>query len=102
MRIVTALLILSATLALAAPSLARDITLPKTSPDQLKAACGKAGGNFSQDAQHYGCGTDCQGKPGTDCTVTCSADQKCTAQVIGARRPRSVVEALSKPAKRER
>ena len=35
--------------------------------------------------------------PKTDCTVYCPIDQKCTAQVIGARRPRSVAEALTKP-----
>lgn len=101
MRTFAALLILlSATLAPSAPSLARDITFPKTSAAALKAACDKAGGSFSQGAADYGCGTDCQGHGGTDCTVHCAADQKCTAQVIGARRPHTVAEALTKPARR--
>lgn len=97
MRHLTAVLILTGALALSGAALARDLTLPKTSSDQLKSACDKAGGKFSQDARGYGCGTDCAGKAGTDCTVFCSADNKCTAQVIGARRPRSVADALTKP-----
>jgi hypothetical protein len=83
-------------LSLAAPASARDLTLPKTTADQLKAACDKAGGKFSQGDNIYGCGTDCAGKPGTDCTVNCSADKKCSAQVIGGRRPRSIADALMK------
>ncbi|MCK9919673.1 hypothetical protein MXD81_62155 [Microbacteriaceae bacterium K1510] len=97
MRHLTALLILTGALALNGAALARDLTLPKTSTDQLKSACDKAGGKFSQDAKGYGCGTDCAGAPGTDCTVFCPADTKCTAQVIGARRPRSVADALTTP-----
>lgn len=97
MRAPTACLIL---LALALPASARDMTLPKTTADQLKAACDKAGGKFSQSATIYGCGTDCQGKPGTDCTVNCSADKRCTAQVVGGRRPRSIAEALEKAGRR--
>ena len=93
------LLSLLLSLALAAPSLARDLTLPKTTPEQLKAVCDQAGGKFSQGATLYGCGTDCAGKPGTDCTVTCAADKRCTAQVIGGRRPRSVADALTKPSR---
>jgi len=97
MRTFTALLLLSVAFAAGAPALARDLTFPKMSADQLKAACDKAGGKFSQDSTGNGCGTDCQGKPGTDCTVFCPGDQKCTAQVIGARRPHSVADALTKP-----
>jgi hypothetical protein len=88
---------LALSLTLAAPASARDLTLPKTTADQLKAACDKAGGKFSQGESLYGCGTDCAGKPGTDCTVNCSADKKCNAQVIGGRRPRSIADALMKP-----
>lgn len=102
MRTFTALFILSAALALSGAAQARDMTLPKTSADALKSACEKAGGKFSQDATIYGCGTDCLGKPGTDCTVNCTADEKCTAQVVGARHPRSIAEALTKPTKHER
>lgn len=108
MRSLTALLILTSALALCLalslalprPASARDLTFPKTSAGQLKAACDRAGGKFSQGDRNYGCGTDCQGKPGTDCMVTCTVTQKCTAQVIGARRPRSVADALTKPARR--
>jgi hypothetical protein len=96
------LLILTGALALSGAALAGDVTLPKTSVEQIKSACTKAGGRFSQDAKGYGCGTDCHGGPGTDCTVYCPLDQKCTAQVIGARRPRSVAEALTKPEQRRR
>ena len=99
MRILTALVILAA---LAAPAAARDLTLPKTSAEALKSACDKAGGKFSQGDKLYGCGTDCVGHPGTDCTVTCAAGARCTAQVIGGRRPRSVAEALTKPERRRR
>ena len=93
MRALTAFLILAA---LAAPAAARDMTLPKTTADQLKAACDRAGGKFSQGAAIYGCGTDCAGKPGTDCTVNCQAGKRCTAQVVGGRRPHTVAEALEK------
>jgi len=97
LRHLTALLIVTCALALSDAAVARDLTLPKTSTDQLKRACDKAGGKFSQDAKGYGCGTNCEGAPGTDCTVFCPTDTKCTAQVIGARRPRSVADALTKP-----
>ena len=97
--VLTGALVLSLVLflALGAPSLARDLTLPKTTAEALQAACTKAGGKFSQDAHGYGCGTDCAGGPGTDCIVHCAAEQKCTAQMIGARRARSVADALTKP-----
>jgi hypothetical protein len=98
-RSLLAFLILAA---LAAPAAARDMTLPKTTPEALKAACAKAGGKFSQSATIYGCGTDCLGHPGTDCTVDCVADKRCTTQVIGGRRPRSVAEALQKPERHAR
>lgn len=81
---------------------ARDLTLPAMTPDALKAACAKAGGKFSQDPAHYGCGTDCAGKPGTDCLVDCAPGQKCIAQVIGGRRPHSVADALTKPERHAR
>jgi hypothetical protein len=95
----TILLVLTGTLAAGAPSLANDLTLPKTAADALKAACAKAGGKYSEGDNIYGCGTDCAGKPGTDCTVTCRTGKRCTAQVIGGRRPRSVADALVKPGK---
>jgi hypothetical protein len=101
-RHLTSLLILAGALALGGAALAGDVTLPKTNAEQLKSDCTKAGGKFSQDAKSIGCGTNCQGGPGTDCTVYCPIDQKCTAQVIGARRPRSVAEALTKPEQHRR
>jgi len=95
-RHLISLLILTGILAQSGAAFAEESTLPKTNAEQLKSACAKAGGKFSQDAKGYGCGTDCHGGPSTDCTVYCPIDQKCTAQVIGARRPRSVAEALTK------
>lgn len=102
MRHLTSFLILTCVLVLSGAALAEESTLPKTNAEQLKDACTKAGGKFSQDAKSIGCGTNCQGGPGTDCTVYCPIDQKCTAQVIGARRPHSVAEALTKPESRRR
>ena len=102
MRHLISLLILTGALALSGVALAEEFTLPKTSADQLKSDCTKAGGKFSQDAKGYGCGTDCHGGPSTDCTVFCPTDQKCTAQVIGARRPHTVADALTKPEGRRR
>ena len=90
-----ALLILTGALALSGVAVAKDLTLPKTSADAIKSACDKAGGKFSQDDRGYGCGTDCHGDPGTDCIVYCKAGEKCTAQVIGGRRPHSVAAALT-------
>ena len=102
MRHITTMLFLAGALALPAAAFARDLTLPKTTPDALKADCEKAGGKFSQDSRGIGCGTDCLGKPGTACTVFCPTDQRCTAQVIGGRRPHSVAEALTKPERKKR
>lgn len=83
-------------LVLGAPAQAATVSMHKHSAEELKSACAKVGGRFSQGPKHYGCGTDCQGGPGTDCIVSCEADQKCEAQVIGARRPRTLESALKK------
>jgi len=99
-RNVTAALIVVGMLGCCGSALANDITLPKYSADQVKDACTKAGGSFSQYAEGYGCGTDCHGKPGTDCTVDCKTGQRCTAQVIGGRRPRDIASALQLPARK--
>jgi len=98
----TVLFVLIGTIVAGAPSRASDLTLPKTLAAALKSACDKAGGSFSQGDKLYGCGTDCHGHSGTDCTVTCAADARCTAQVIGGRRPRSVADALQTPEKHRR
>lgn len=97
MRHLTVALALIGTLGLSGPSFARDLYLPKHTAEQLKSICGKVGGSFSQDSSGYGCGTDCHGGPGTDCTVYCKADKRCVAQVIGGRRPRRVESALQAP-----
>ncbi len=102
MRHLTVLFVLIGTIVAGAPSRASDLTLPKTPAAALKSACDKAGGSFSQGDKLYGCGTDCHGHSGTDCTVTCAADARCTAQVIGGRRPRSVADALQTPEKHRR
>jgi hypothetical protein len=97
LRHLTVALVLIGTLGLSGPSLARDLYLGKHTPDELKTVCAKAGGRFSQDSGGYGCGTDCHGSPGTDCTVYCKAGKRCVAQVIGGRRPRQVESALKAP-----
>ena len=97
MRYFIAPLMLIGVLGLAGPALARDISMHKHSAEEIKSVCDKVGGSFSQGANAYGCGTDCRGGPGTDCIVSCKADQTCFAQVIGSRRPKTVLEALQKP-----
>jgi hypothetical protein len=97
-----ALLVLTGALALSGAAVAKDLTLPKTSADAIKSACDKAGGKFSQDDRGYGCGTDCHDGPGTDCIVYCPTGEKCTAQVIGGRRPHNVAAALTKPERHRR
>jgi hypothetical protein len=94
MRIVLGCLI---ALAFAAPSaFAAEVNLKRMSADELKAVCQKAGGSFSTDNSGYGCGTDCKGASGTDCTVFCPANGKsCTAQTTGARRPKTADLALA-------
>ncbi len=100
LRYLTALLVVSGTLAVSAPSLARDIHLHiKMSAAALKETCDQAGGSFSQGPKRYGCGTDCRGGTGTDCIVTCEPGHLCIAQVVGARRPRTVAQALKAPGK---
>jgi hypothetical protein len=75
---------------------AAEVNLKKSSSDELKAVCEKVGGSFSTDSGGYGCGTDCKGASGTDCTVFCSVSGKsCTAQVIGSRRPKTAELALA-------
>src|SRR5215813_11420747 len=76
-------------------SLASETTMHKHTTEELKSVFEKAGGSFSQDAGGYGCGTNCQGKPGTDCVLACKNDQKaCFAQVPGRARPTSTLNAL--------
>ena len=93
-------LMLIGVLGLAGPALARDIAMHKHSAEEIKSVCDTVGGSFSQGANMYGCGTDCRGGPGTDCIVHCNAGKKCTAQVIGARRPHNVAQALTKGQRR--
>jgi hypothetical protein len=79
------------------PSFASDIYLGKHTAADLEAICTKAGGKFSQASGGYGCGTDCHGGVGTACSVYCPTGEKCVAQVMGARRPRHVLDALTGP-----
>ncbi len=98
MRTIFLPLILLGALTVSGAALGNEVSLHKHSADELKTVCQKAGGKFSQDARAYGCGSDCHGEPGTDCVVTCiSADQNCTGQVIGARRPKNLLSALQAP-----
>ena len=87
---------------LGGPSLARESTLGKGTLEEIKAVCDKVGGKLSQDANGFGCGTDCHGHPGTDCTLYCRTDQKCVAQTMGARRATSFESALKAPERRTR
>ena len=102
MRTFTAIFILIGILGLGGPAWARDIYFPKQTAEALKAVCDKVGGRFSQDTSGYECGTDCHGKPGTDCTVFCKPEQKCAVQVIGGRRPKNVESALQAPERHAR
>jgi hypothetical protein len=79
------------------PTLAAEVNLNKALPEQLKTACGNAGGSFSQSQSGYGCGTDCHSGEGTDCVVFCPNNAKhCTAQVGGARHPKTLEQALAR------
>ena len=79
------------------PSFASEVSIGRHSADEVKRVCEKVGGRFSQDATGHYCGTDCHGGPGTDCTVGCKNGQACIAQVIGARRPNTLGNALEIP-----
>jgi hypothetical protein len=87
---------------LASSSLAGESTLHKSTLEEIKAVCDKVGGKLSQDSKGFGCGTDCNGHPGTDCTLYCKTDQKCVAQTMGGRRPTSFDNALKTPERRAR
>ncbi len=82
------------------PSLAQGVSLHKHTAEELKAVCDKAGGSFSQDAEGYGCGTNCKDKPGTDCVVACKNGQDCIAQVSGRGRPTNLLNALVRSPRR--
>jgi hypothetical protein len=85
------------------PTVAAEVNLRKASAEQLRAACQKAGGSFSQSESGYGCGTDCHGGKGTDCVVFCPNNAThCTAQVGGARRPKTLEQALAPHSKRKK
>jgi hypothetical protein len=102
MRSLIALLILFSTLALGSSCLAVEVALRKHTVEEVKSACDQVGGRFSQDAGGYECGTNCHGGPGTDCIVNCKATQPCFAQVIGNRRPTTLLNALQTPARGRR
>jgi len=76
---------------------ARDVSLGKHAAAEVESVCNKVGGKFSKDSTGHYCGTDCHGGPGTDCVVGCKNGQACFAQVIGARRPTTLVNALQAP-----
>jgi len=95
-RVSSVIVVLIVTLGLTGPSAAKEIYLHKRTLDEVKSICDKVGGKFSQDSRGYGCGTNCKGGPGTACIVYCPTDHRCIAQVIGARRPTSVQNALEK------
>jgi hypothetical protein len=92
----TLALVIAGFVGISAPAQARALSMHKHSAEELQKICTKVGGRFSQGPKRYGCGTDCNGGTGTDCIVSCDADQKCEAQVIGARRPHTLESALRK------
>lgn len=102
MRNLSAVFILIGAIGLSAgPDWAREITLHATA-EELKNVCDEAGGKFSRDSGGmYGCGTDCHGGPGTDCTVSCTKDQICTGQLPEGRSPTNLLNAL-RPARAAR
>jgi hypothetical protein len=93
-------LIVIGILGLGSPLLARESTLANSTLDEIKKVCDKAGGKLSQDTNGFGCGTDCNGHPGTDCTLYCKSGQKCVAQTMGARRATNFDNALKVPERR--
>jgi hypothetical protein len=96
------LLILIGALGPGGPSLARETTLHKSTLEEIKSVCDKVGGKLSQDTQGFGCGTDCHGQPGTDCTLYCKINQKCAAQTMGSRRATNFENALKTPERHTR
>lgn len=85
------------------PISAAEVNLRNASAEQLKTVCQKVGGSFSESENGYGCGTDCAGSKGSDCTVFCPNSAKhCTAQVGGARRPKTIEQALAPRSKRNK
>ena len=97
MRSLAIALILVGVLGLSVSSFARDVSIGKHSAEEVKSVCDKVGGKFSQDATGHYCGTNCHGGPGTDCVVGCKTGESCIAQVIGSRRPTTLVNALEAP-----
>jgi hypothetical protein len=97
MRSLAIALILIGVFGLSVSSFARDVSIGKHSAEEVKSVCDKVGGKFSQDATGHYCGTNCHGGPGTDCVVGCKTGQTCIAQVIGGRRPTTLVNALEGP-----
>jgi hypothetical protein len=97
MRSLAIALILIGVLGLNVSSFARDVSIGKHSAEEVKSVCDKVGGKFSQDATGHYCGTNCHGGPGTDCVVGCKTGESCIAQVIGSRRPTTLVNALEAP-----
>ena len=93
----------SVAMLVAGSSLAAEVNIKLYSADDMKTACQKVGGSFSQDNSGYGCGTDCRGGAGTDCTVFCPSNAKrCTVQVGGSRRPKTFEQALAPNAGRKK
>jgi hypothetical protein len=97
MRSAMVLLVLIGIFGAEVSSFAREVSIGKHTAEEVKGACNKVGGKFSQDTTGHYCGTDCHGGPGTDCTVGCKNGQTCIAQVIGSRRPTTLVNALETP-----
>jgi len=86
-----------AALALAcAQAFARSVRISGThSASEIKGACDKAGGTFTQDSGGYGCTTNCTASYG--CTVGCTNKGKCTGDVPLRGRPSGTLGGILHP-----
>ena len=97
MRSLAVVFIVLGIFGLSVSSFARDVSIGKHTAAEVKNVCDKVGGKFSQDATGHYCGSNCHGGPGTDCVVGCKTGEACIAQVIGSRRPTTLLNALEAP-----
>ena len=63
MRSLAVAVILIGIFGLSVSPFARDASVGKRTPEEVKSVCDKVGGKFSQDATGHYCGTNCRGAP---------------------------------------
>src|SRR4051794_35235681 len=92
MRSVHAILLASGLVALsAAPAASTEVKMGKHTSSEIKNACDKAGGTYTEDPGGYGCATNCHGGPGGACVVGCKSNHQCTGEVPLRTTPASVL-----------